>query len=122
MNEQSDRRHFQRVNYDRNAQLEINGIKALCEIVDLSLNGALVMLSDPHSFTLDSKGALSFDLGDKEHFVKMAISIAHINQNKLGLQCENIDIESVSHLRKIVELNSGDPELLQRDLESLMHG
>ncbi|HXK57002.1 MAG TPA: PilZ domain-containing protein, partial [Gammaproteobacteria bacterium] len=37
----------------------------------------------------------------------------------LGLRCVSIDMESIGHLRRLVELNLGDAELLHRDLESL---
>ena len=41
---------------------------------------------------------------------------------KIGLQCESIDLDSITHLRRLVELNAGDPALLDRELSSLLKG
>jgi hypothetical protein len=36
------------------------------------------------------------------------------------LHCDNIDVDSVTHLRRLVALNSGDPKLLDRELAALL--
>ena len=46
-------------------------------------------------------------------------AIAHQDENILGLSCEKMDIDSVSHLKRLVELNLGDQDLLERELDSL---
>jgi hypothetical protein len=38
----------------------------------------------------------------------------------VGLRCDRLDVDSMSHLRRLVELNLGDPALLERDLQSLI--
>ena len=37
-----------------------------------------------------------------------------------GLICRNLDIDSATHLRRLVELNLGDPKLLERELSALV--
>jgi hypothetical protein len=37
----------------------------------------------------------------------------------LGFVCRHIDLESISHLRRLVELNLGDESLLERELAAL---
>jgi hypothetical protein len=37
----------------------------------------------------------------------------------VGLHCRHIDIESLAHLRRLIELNLGDPALLERELAAL---
>ena len=37
-----------------------------------------------------------------------------------GLHCLAIDIDSVTHLRRLVELNLGDPALLEREVSALV--
>lgn len=48
-------------------------------------------------------------------------SIAHKIENRVGIHCKTIDIDSMTHLRKLVEYNLGDHDLLERDLEALQH-
>ena len=40
--------------------------------------------------------------------------------HKLGFECTRIDQQSISHLRRVVELNLGDEALLQRELKALI--
>jgi hypothetical protein len=49
----------------------------------------------------------------------METIVVHSQQDSLGLRCEKIDIESASHLRRLLELNMGDAELLSRELDEL---
>ena len=37
-----------------------------------------------------------------------------------GLLCKGIDLDSVTHLRRLIELQLGDPALLERDLAELI--
>jgi hypothetical protein len=45
--------------------------------------------------------------------------VAHLEGRFTGMRCETIDLESITHLRRLVELNSGDPSMLERELHSL---
>ena len=47
-------------------------------------------------------------------------TVAHREGRRAGLACQSIDVDSVTHLRRLVELNAGDPDLLQRELSALL--
>ena len=51
----------------------------------------------------------------------MAVSaeVAHIESHCVGLLCRSIDLDSVTHLRRLIELQLGAPSLLERDLAEL---
>ena len=50
----------------------------------------------------------------------MHTEVVHKTSHHLGLRSLHIDVESISHLRRIIELNLGDAELLNRELEMLI--
>lgn len=50
----------------------------------------------------------------------MEISLAWARDGLLGFECQHIDLDSISHLRRLVELNLGDEELLERELALLV--
>ena len=50
----------------------------------------------------------------------MTAGIAHVDGNRAGLLCRSIDLDSVTHLRRLIELQLGDPALLERDLAELI--
>ncbi|MCY1558615.1 hypothetical protein D9M68_955670 [compost metagenome] len=51
--------------------------------------------------------------------VQMEVELTRAEGDQLGFVCRHIDLDSISHLRRLVELNLGDEELLERDLTAL---
>ena len=58
-------------------------------------------------------------MGDGESEVSMHIAVVHQHKDETGLQCNAIDIDSITHLRRLVELNLGDEEQLNKELSQL---
>jgi hypothetical protein len=52
--------------------------------------------------------------------IAMDVTPIHLGENRLGFRCDRIDLASASHLRRLVELNLGDPALLERELAALV--
>lgn len=114
-----ERRNFQRVAFETTAKLTKDDQSFNCQVIDLSMHGVLIR---PHGVLRSKVGSLynlEIPLSDEETFIKMSLKMAHQHPENLGFVCENIDLDSMTHLRKIVELNSGDPEMLERDLAML---
>ena len=44
---------------------------------------------------------------------------AHIEADRVGFLCDEIDMDSISLLKRLVEWNTGDESLLQRELAAL---
>ena len=115
-----ERRHFSRIVFHRPADLDVRAARATCEVLDVSLKGALVEV--PVAFraragqpcTLD----IRLDAGDAR--IRMEGEIVHREGTQVGIRCTEIDLESISHLRRLVELNLGDDELLHRELSALV--
>lgn len=88
-------------------------------LLDISLMGAL--LQRPASYTPEPGNTCSVEimLGPAGPLIAMHGSVVHQEQNHIGFHCEEIDIDSISHLRRLVELNLGNPALLERELSAL---
>ncbi|UCX03894.1 PilZ domain-containing protein [Shewanella glacialimarina] len=115
-----ERRKFSRILFDANAYLAQAESTWRTTILDLSLNGALVEIPETFSGTQNSDITLEFVLPDSDIQLVMNTKIVHKTSKHLGLRCLHIDVESISHLRRIIELNLGDAELLNRELEMLI--
>lgn len=114
-----ERRKFSRILFDANAYLDQAESTWRTTILDLSLNGALVEIPETFSDTQNGNITLEFVLPDSDIQLVMNTKIVHKTSKHLGLRCLHIDVESISHLRRIIELNLGDAELLNRELEML---
>ena len=117
-----DKRHFHRVGHDARATLRDGERLISCKVFDISLKGCLMELPHgAHSLALDGDYEIHIHLSDAVE-IDMAVSLTHREGTRAGFVCRYIDLDSACALRRLVELNLGDPDLLERDLEALAHG
>ncbi|WP_440055468.1 PilZ domain-containing protein [Pseudoalteromonas sp. T1lg65] len=115
----NERRRFSRVLYSNHAIFMASSGDYQCEIIDLSLNGALLTLPDGYIPLKNDPASLKFSLPDSDIEINMEVEVRHVEDGHLGVHCRQIDIESVTHLKRLIELNLGDDDLLNRELEQL---
>lgn len=113
-----DKRKFSRILFSLDAQLSRGEMVWDTHLLDLCLNGALV--EEPADFAPEGVLELSFRLPQSEVQLSMEAEIVHRRNGRLGLKCALIDVESISHLRRLLELNLGDASLLHRELEQFI--
>lgn len=110
-----ERRKFSRILFAASASLHQENEHWQTTILDLSLNGALV--EEPRDFINSGKPIrLSFTLPESDIELQMETELIHQRNGQLGLKCNFIDVDSISHLKRMVELNLGDSTLLNREL------
>ena len=115
----SDRRRFRRIAFDARTTIAQEGWNWPVQLVDLSLKGLLVQRPDDWR----GKGTEPFDVDirlDPKAHIQMQVRLAHDDHGQLGFVCEHIDLESISHLRRLIELNLGDEQELHRELAALL--
>ncbi|EGW20519.1 PilZ domain-containing protein [Methylobacter tundripaludum] len=117
--ENNDNRHFHRILYTAEAILSCEEKTWHCEIVDLSLKGCLLRFELPWEEDPEKLYTLALRLSEQVQ-IKMELTATHVVGNKVGFKCEHIDIDSISELRRLVELNLGSSALLERDLLALI--
>lgn len=116
--ESNDSRHFHRILYTATATLSCEEKTWNCEITDLSLKGCLLGFEFPWEEDPEKLYTLSLHLSEQTQ-IKMELAPMHVVGNKVGFKCAHIDIDSISDLRRLVELNLGSSALLERDLLAL---
>jgi len=114
----SDRRRFQRIAFDAQTELEQGARRWPVELHDVSLKGLLV--HRPTNWDADPNQPFEarIRLADDAE-VRMQVELSHSEGELIGLVCRHIDVVSISHLRRLVELNLGDEALLERELAAL---
>jgi len=58
-------------------------------------------------------------LTDSDITIQLQGKIVGVVQDLVRVTIEHIDIESIGHIKRMVELNVGDDELLHREIEHL---
>lgn len=114
-----ERRRFKRILFDAPAEVITPRQLYPTSVVDVSLRGALLQ-RPPDWHPVPSEGVLLEILLDKDnHRIRMHAEVAHIEPETIGMECRHIDVESIAHLRRLVELNVGDSAILERELAAL---
>ena len=116
-----DRRHHVRIAFQCPATLTLDGGSHTASIRDLSLKGALLELdaATPLPVAVHGRLEVTLDPSTQTH-IHMNCQLAHCHGRLAGLVCTSIDLDSITHLRRLVELNLGDPDLLERELSALI--
>jgi len=89
------------------------------ELIDISLKGALLERPAALRAEAGTAAVLTVRLADSEVTIRMEGTLAHVSESRVGLHCRSIDMDSMIHLRRLMELNLGDPSLLERELLAL---
>ena len=88
-------------------------------MLDISLKGALLETGTAWNGKAGEECQLNLGLALGTNIV-MWTKVMHVEGRHVGLRCESIDLDSITHLRRLVELNVGDHNILERDLASLI--
>ena len=115
-----EKRHFTRVIFSTQATLMQGKNSWATQLIDLSFKGALI----EHPLDLeinDGEYQLIFRLSGSDVDISMTVRVIHNEQHHIGLSCEQMDIDSMTHLRRLIELNVGDDSELNRELDALSH-
>jgi hypothetical protein len=116
-----EKRHFHRVGHDAPANLSLAGQTWPCTVEDLSLKGGMVKLAEAWPVDPGQSYTLRIRLTHSIH-IDMAVTLAHQEGAHVGFRCVGIDGDSIIQLRRLVELNLGDSDLLERDMHELIRG
>lgn len=113
-----DKRLFQRILFSHDATLYAAGKKWTTQILDLSLHGCLCTEPTDSSFEINQQLTLVLKLDD-QHIITIDAQLVHHENHTLGIVNKHVDIDSISELKRLVQLNLANDDLLNRDLAQL---
>ena len=119
LTDDQDKRRHHRVLFETPVMIHINAEDVRATAIDLSLKGVLIERPENWTAKIGDTGVMKMLLSDNTTHIDMDIKVAHEEHDHVGFHCEHIDIDSITHLRRLVELNLGDPDLLERELAAL---
>jgi hypothetical protein len=114
----NEHRNFSRIPFDAGVTLKGKTSNWQSKLLDISLKGVLVEMPDDWNADTGESFELEITLAP-DVVIDMQAIVAHSENHHVGFRCEHIDLESITHLRRIVELNTGNEDLLHRELSAL---
>lgn len=115
----TQRRSFMRISFDANTSVSQQEHTWPVELIDISLNGVLFKQPDNWSIHPGKPIGINIQLADHTA-INMEASLVHITPTLAGCQCQFIDLDSITLLKRLIELNVGSDVILERELSALM--
>ncbi len=113
-----ERRRFHRFSFDGTVKLYSDKTMWETKLVDISLKGVLI----EHPVDWNGKTGTNYRMDlriNNSVIISMGVITAHIMPHRVGFQWQKIDLDSFAQLKRLVELNLGDPAILNRELSAL---
>lgn len=115
-----ERRLFSRIPFNGSVTLTSDEGRWVCNLVDISLKGVLIDQPEEWTGKLGQPFQLEISLSEGKVNITMDVATSHIRDQRIGFCCTHIDLESITHLRRLLELNIGDEEQMNRELSALI--
>ncbi|QKK03792.1 MAG: PilZ domain-containing protein [Pseudomonadota bacterium] len=122
MKKYSERRRFHRFPFDARCELVVAGQRHLCDLLDISINGALIepvgdldLPTGDGRLLLEVRGELA---GDEIAF-SVVVDVVRLESMRMACRFVEVDVDSFESLKDLVADNLGDLELLDRELTQL---
>jgi len=115
----NDNRRFTRIPFEATVHVTSADGSWDCGLIDISLKGVLVDKPDNWTGNKEDPAMVELELSGSDASIRMDVIVAHVEENHIGFRCEHIDLDSITHLRRLVELNVGDTDILSRELNAL---
>jgi hypothetical protein len=114
-----EHRRFTRVPFVAQARLHTADNEWPCELLDVSLRGALIRRPATWPARKGEAVELALEIADGVS-IRMQATVVHIEAERAGFACHHLDLDSAAHLRRLIELNLGDEAQLHRELASMI--
>lgn len=114
----NERRRFSRIHFNAQTRLHQDQCQIEVKLLDISLKGLLTQTSRASDLDLSQPIRVDIQL-DEQTGIQMETRAVHHGNGQLGLQCIRIEVESIAHLRRLIELNLGDARAAERELAEL---
>lgn len=118
----TEQRHFARIPFNASVII-INSRtnkKTMAELLDISFKGVLMSKPKDWQGMNGETYTVHIELAGDEVQLNLDVIEVHDEKDHVGFKTEHMDIDTATHLRRIVELNLGDESLLEREFSELI--
>lgn len=115
----NEKRHFSRVPFITSAHILLKDQDWQCRLLDISLKGLLIEPLQGLQMNKDDLYTISLALSDTVK-INMSAKLIHAEDNHLGLEWVDIDLDSLATLRRLLEYNLNDPDEINREIGELI--
>jgi len=111
-------RRFRRISFATEVTLKNGQDIWTAELLDVALKGAMVKTKAALPFDVGTKCTLCISLPGTPISLEFQADLVHCEGHHYGFKFISEDLETLTHLRKLIELNTGDAEATRSELSS----
>jgi hypothetical protein len=112
-------RLYSRVPFVTQVELHLGDQTMNVALLDIAFKGALLQTPGQLPVVLHAPCRLVLPLADGDESIEMRGKVVHLKGDQLGIACDDMDLQSLTNLRRLLALNTGDAELMDRELAQL---
>ncbi len=109
-------RRFRRVPFEAEVRLTFKQNSWSCELLDVAMKGALLASPTPLALSHGNICRLCITLPGSPIALDFQAEMVHCEKDQYGFKFISEDLETLTHLRKLIELNTGDAEATRSEL------
>lgn len=117
-----EQRRFRRIPFETEVLVAVDNRSWNCALLDLALQGALLESAMPFPLPLGTTVGLALPLPGSSITLDFDAELIHREGNRLGFKFLHENLETLTHLRTLLELNTGDPEGVRSELLTWLKG
>ena len=115
-----EKRHYKRIHFVDEIEISHAGKTYHGMVMDISLKGVLIKLKElPAGDVAGLNWQIRLPLSPEVEILVNA-KPSHVEQHSVGFQFTEIDSDSMMHLRRMLELNTGEASEIERELEQMV--
>lgn len=111
-----EQRQFSRIDFHTTTSVVYKNQRFEAQLLDISLKGALLSIEEALLLSKEEECSLEINLGGSEVVLTIKALLVHIHENSFGFKFQSIDLESLSHLRRLMEINLGNTDRIDQEL------
>lgn len=116
-----NKRYYKRINFHVEASAKIDNILYTGKLHDIALKGALIKMNKKLEPSSGKKCNVTLKLPNSIIKLEFEAKIVHQKDTFLGFRFDGADVDSITHLRRLLVLNTGDEEGIDRELLSWLN-
>ena len=109
-------RIFSRTEFNVGGMLVFGKKEIPFNLENISLKGALIKPEDTESLLLGGEALLKVKLEHSDVTLTIAAKLVHQEGDYLGFRFKEIDVDSMIHLRRLMELNTASVSRIEEEL------
>jgi c-di-GMP-binding flagellar brake protein YcgR len=115
-----EKRRFSRIGVSEKSTISCNNLTVEADLLDISLKGALIRPEKAVDCRQGDRWSLCLHLSGSGIVMQFTAEVIHVRHDLIGVKFVETDLDTMTHLRNLMEARTMDPEQVRNELNFLI--